>query len=106
MSQEGKLFRSCQLEVYRNQYATDVKNGIGPDQPLGLVGHQNSSPVAFLKAGLLHGQCHGPGRLLEIGVRQPAVLSLAIRFNQGKLLSMAVNSVPSFRLRVTSKFRT
>ena len=83
--QQGQMFGGGELVVERHEHAAGVKNRIGRNQPLGLIGHEDGGAVSGGKAGFLERGGQRQGRLCEFAVGQPATLALAVGFDQAKL---------------------
>ena len=68
------MFGSAELVVEGNQNSAAVKNRIGRDQPLRLVGHDDRGAVIGLEIGVLQGTCQRRRDLSEVRVGETSLL--------------------------------
>ena len=87
--QQRQVLAGSQLVVERHQHAAAAKHGIGGDQPLGLIGHDNRGAITGGKAGFLQRRGQRQRGFGELPVGEPRALALAIGFDQADLVRPA-----------------
>jgi len=76
------LFFSREFVVEGYEDAAAVENGIGRNQPLGLIGHDNGGAVGGFEGSVLHRLGEGMGALFELLICETFLFSFAIGFDQ------------------------
>ena len=90
---------SCQvlggreLVIERNQHAAAEKNGVGGNQPLGLIGHDDGGACAVAKAGFLQTRRERIGYFFELLVGEADVFAFAIGFDEANFAGPAVKRI-------------
>jgi hypothetical protein len=79
--QQLQVFCGSEFVVQRHQHATAIKNRIGGDQPLRLVGHDDGSAVADLKFSILKSAGKGMGHFLEVRIGHADFFPVAVGFD-------------------------
>src|SRR5690348_2809197 len=97
MVKELPLFIRREFVVERNQHATREENGIGRNQPLRLIRHDDAGAVSSSEACILQSLCHRMRALLEITIGEPLFLAIAVGFDQTHFAREAVQ-------RITQRF--
>ncbi len=83
-----------QFVVERHQHATREKNGVGRDQPLRLIRHDDAGASAGGEAAVLQSFRKRMRAFLEIAVSQALFLALAIGFDQAYFVRILIQRVP------------
>ena len=93
MFEKLPLFVRREFIVERNQRATCEENGIGRNQPLRLIGHDDAGSIARGETSILQGFRQRMRAFLEIAVREPFLLPFAVGFNQTHFPGKAVQRI-------------
>ena len=86
-----------QLVVERNQHAAAIENGIGRNQPLRLIGHDDRGAVAGTELGVLQSARQRQRHFLEVGIGEAGLLAVAVRFDQAGFVRPAVERIAQRR---------
>ncbi len=93
MSQQLELLGRRELVIQGNQHAAAIKNGIGGDQPLRLVRHDDRGASAISQARILQRASKRVRNFLELAVGEADFLAVAVRFDQANLIGPAIEGV-------------
>ncbi len=90
MRQQLQMLGRGQLVIERHQHATLVKNGIGGNQPLRLVGHDDRGPVARTELGILERTRQRHRHFFEVRIGKAGLFLVAIGLDQASLIRPTV----------------
>src|SRR5919201_3440666 len=93
MGQQLQMLTRSQFVVQRNQNAATIKNGVGGDQPLRLVAHDDGGAIAFAKSDRLERGCERQGRLLELGVSQTLAFAVTVGLDEAQFVRELIQRV-------------
>ena len=93
MLEQLPLLIGSEFVIERNQRAARKKNGVGRDQPLRLIRHDNAGAIARCKACVLQSLGQRMRPRLEFAIRQPLFLALAVRFDQAHFIRKLIQRI-------------
>src|SRR5260370_33038388 len=93
VNEQLPLLVGSELVVEGNHHAAAVQNGVGGNEPLGLVGHDDRCSITSPKTRILQRFCQEMRALLEVTVGEAFFLALAIGFDETGLIGKVVQSV-------------
>src|SRR6266849_3212785 len=82
VNEQLPLLVGSELVVEGNHHSAAVQNGVGGNEPLGLVGHDDRCSITSLKTSILQRFCQEMRALLEVTVGEAYFFALAVGFNQ------------------------
>src|SRR5262245_52141338 len=86
MGEKLKVLVGGQLVVERNDDAAAIKDRVRGNQPLRLIGHNNRGAITGTESTRLQELYERERRFFEIAVSQPAILSVAIGFDEARFV--------------------
>ena len=97
MRQQLQMLGGGELVIERHEHAARKKHGVGRDQPLRLIGHDDRGAVSGGKAGIFQRRRQRFGRFAELPVGQARVLAFAVGFDQADFVRPAVERIAQRR---------
>ena len=95
--QQLQMLGRGQLVIERHQHSAAMKNGVGRNQPLRLIGHDDGGAIAGLELGVLERARQGHRHFFEIGVSKAGLFLVAVRFDQAGFVRPAVERLAQRR---------
>src|SRR5215467_1857004 len=83
----------AELVVERYQHAAAVEDGIGGNQPFGLIRHDDRGAIIGVEVGVFQCAGEGKGDFLEIGVGESEFFAISFGFDQTHFFREALESV-------------
>src|SRR5579864_8817365 len=93
MREQLNLFSRGQFVVERDEDAATVKDRVGRDQPLRLIGHDDGGAIARRESIFLKSGSERQRGFLELGVGEASFFALAIGLDQASLIGPAVERI-------------
>jgi hypothetical protein len=90
MRQQLQMLFGGELVIERHEHAATIKNGVGRNQPLRLIGHDDRGAIAGGEASLFEAGGEWQRDLLKLGVGQPRAFAIAIGFDQADFFGPAI----------------
>ena len=82
MFQQLPLLIRREFVIERHQHAAGIKYRVRPDQPLGLIGHDDRGAIARSKSRILQRLRDRHGAISKFPVRQPEIFALSVRLDE------------------------
>ncbi len=94
MGQQRKVFARRQLIIERHEHAAAKENGIGRNQPFGLIAHQDRRAMAGSKSVFLPARRDSKRRVAKLPIGQAAAFLLSICLDEADFLSPTLDCAP------------
>ena len=95
--QQLQVLGGGELVIERNDHAARKKYGVGRNQPLGLIGHDDRGAVPGGKACIFERGRQRLGGFAELPVGQARALAFAVGFDQADFIRPAVEGIAQRR---------
>ena len=87
------MFVRGQLVIQRDEHTSAIKNGIGGNQPLRLIRHDDSCTLARIEASILKRAGQWQSDLFEIGIGQSNFFAVAIGFDEADFAAESIERI-------------